>query len=212
MSKEVYYKIVIFKNQKIKKNIKQYKLYRNANKKFNELMTKCEDIIFEKQYNTKNELLEYEVGLISNQPANIPVKNSRGNIIDHELLNNEYIRKLGYYAEEELIWYRNEKKYITLKEMIKFILTHEIDMFYLLKNKIITENLNEDTYFIFCLKNEIDAHRLFKIIVDFCNANEIPNFIFFFNVNTKDAYNLTQRLRKYIKLEYLYFLRNTTRN
>ncbi len=189
--------IVLFKNKKKKKIIKGYATEKNANIKFDNLVSNNNiefPILFE-----NSEPCVYEIALLSKvDDYQIPLFKSdeigRNVNIFIEGESDYVIKRIDDYFIEELIldWETNER--ITFNKLItKYIPKKDLKTISKLNNKIVVQC--NDKFNLFTLKNEEDSERLLETLESFFIKNGRNDCIFIKDLNTihrKWLYNILE--------------------
>lgn len=157
--------VVLFKNKKKKRIIKDYSTEKNALKKFNDLINSSEKIIFDINYENGKKS-NYELLLLSksNQQQKIFYKDEfgRNNRVFIENNDNYSVLKISDYKIEEFIYDWRLCKRISFTDfLIIYFSDKNLKVLSLLNNKLVLQN--DEKFFIFSLKNEHDAERLMYI-------------------------------------------------
>jgi hypothetical protein len=163
------YIIVLFKNKIKKKIIKKFKTEKRANDFYKSLLSKSDDVIFEKSYENGFKC-EYKIALLErNVKVKTPLylKDEYGRQNRIELEDDEYsITKISdYRIEEEFIVYGKNIKINILKFIDKYLSGSGLKLVSKLNNKIIVQN--DDDLKLFTFKNEDDSLRFIETISDF---------------------------------------------
>ena len=202
--------IVLFKNKKKKKIIKGYATEKNANLKFDDLISKNNvefPMLFE---NSKS--CNYEIALLSKvDDYQIPLFKSdeigRNVNIFIEGDSDYVIKRINNYFIEELIFDWQTDKRITFNELIKtYIPKNELKTISKLNNKIVVQT--NENFTLFTLKNEEDSERLLETLESYFIKNGRNDCIFVKDLNTvhrkwlydvleKHGFNRKKLYRKY---------------
>jgi len=178
--------IVLFKNKKKKKIIKGYTTEKNANLKFDDLISKNNvefPMLFE-----NFESCNYEIALLSKvDDYQIPLFKSdeigRNINIFIEGESDYVIKRINNYFIEELIFDWQTDKRITFNELIKtYIPKNELKTISKLNNKIVVQS--NDNFTLFTLKNEEDSERLLETLESYFIKNGRNDCIFVKDLNT----------------------------
>jgi hypothetical protein len=174
------FKLILFKNKKKNKIIKEYATEENALKKFNELL-KNQNVIFEKLYE-KNKTVNYELGLISKTDSFQPnlFKSDEYGRWDKVFVKNseEYnIIKIEDYRVEETIFDYELNKKVGVEFMIdKYLNTDNLKVLSVLNNKLVIQN--DDNFNVFSLKNCDESKRLLYTIEELFMSKGKNNCMF----------------------------------
>lgn len=202
--------IVLFKNKKKKKIIKGYATEKNANLKFDDLISKNNvefPMLFE-----NSESCNYEIALLSKvDDYQTPLFKSdeigRNVNIFIEGDSDYVIKRINNYFIEELIFDWQTDKRITFNELIKtYIPKNELKIISKLNNKIVVQT--NENFTLFTLKNEEDSERLLETLESYFIKNGRNDCIFVKDLNTvhrkwlydvleKHGFNRKKLYRKY---------------
>jgi hypothetical protein len=202
--------IVLFKNKKKKRIIKGYATEKNANIKFDDLISKNNvefPMLFE-----NSESCNYEIALLSKvDDYQMPLFKSdeigRNINIFIEGESDYVIKRINNYFIEELIFDCQTDKRITFNELIKkYIPKNELKTISKLNNKIVVQT--NENFNLFTLKNEEDSERLLETLESYFIKNGRNDSIFVKDLNTvhrkwlydvleKHGFNRKKLYRKY---------------
>jgi len=155
------YSIIIFKNKKKQKTIKNFVTVKRCLDHYNNLIND-NNVNFEIKYENSKPV-EYEISIISkldNQQNSLFSVDELGRNFEVKLLNDEYnILRLDPYMLEEKVFDYQTKRKLYFNELIKtYITSSTLLNIFSLNNKLFIQE-NED-YSCFVLKNPEDAERL----------------------------------------------------
>jgi len=155
------YSIIIFKNKKKQKTIKNFVTVNRCLDHYNNLIND-NNVNFEIKYENSKPV-EYEISIISkldNQQNSLFSVDELGRNFEVKLLNDEYnILRLDPYMLEEKVFDYQTKRKLYFSELIKTYITGSTLLnIFSLNNKLFIQE-NED-YNCFVLKNPEDAERL----------------------------------------------------
>ena len=163
------FKIVLFKNKKKKRIIKEYSKEEYALNKFNDLL-KSQDIPFERMYENNN-MVRYELALVNSDSTIQPnLYNSdvygRWDKVFISNSTNHTILKIEDYKIEEKIFDHLLSKRISFYDIINVYLKKDnLKVISILNNKLVIQN--EDKFSLFSLKNSDESKRLLWTIENF---------------------------------------------
>lgn len=173
------YLVVLFKNKVRKKIINKFMTLENAKKFFNNKIKENENVYFEKQ--VENSLdCKFDLCILEKKNNNfdvIFVKDDLGRQIKADLDDSMLrIMEISPYKMEETIYDINKDKKITLITFYKnYIYKKGIVLLSRLNNKIIIQE--DNSIFLFSLKNELESKRFLKTLSGFLVENSILNCI-----------------------------------
>jgi hypothetical protein len=174
------YSVVLFKDKKKKKIIKEYKTLAKAQEFFNSNISKSEKIIFEKVFES-GKLCEFELAIIEKtksqmSPTYLTDQFGRNKKVKLEDENLKFIKISKIKKEEEIYDIKKSIK-ISFDKFIKtYMVGNEMKMLYSLNNKIVLqENLE---FKIFSVKNKSDAERFLDCVSKFYYDNKKTNCLF----------------------------------
>ena len=179
------YNIVLFKNNKKKKLIKTYVTKNSAIKKFNSLIDKNKNIVFDKKIENA-EKCDFYLAIITNQEK---VQNTlfitdelgRNNVVNLESPDFDFV-DIKRYKIEELIYDWQTKNKISLNKLIStYCKSTELKSIYNLNNKLCIQ-INEDVV-IFSLKDKGDSERLLDVLESHFINNGMSDAIFIRDVS-----------------------------
>lgn len=206
------YNIVLFKNNKKKKLIKSYATEKSAIKKFNTLLDKNKDILFDKKVeNAEN--CNFYLSIITNQEKiqkSIVLKDELGRNIPVILDNPDYVvLEMKPYKKEELIYDWQTKNKISLNDLlITYCKPKELKNIFTINNKLCIQ-INEDVY-AFSLKDKHDSDRLLHIIENLFIDTNRTDAIFVRDVSSSQRKWVYQLLGdKGFDKKHLYRLKTT---
>lgn len=171
------YIIVLFKNKKRYKIIKQYKTYKNALLLYNSMITESNDVIFDvKTENGKD--VNYEIALLeksSDKLIPIFITDEMGRNIKINVDNPDYtITKIENYRIPEKIQNIKTKDKIGIDKLIKNYLSGpSLKLVSKLNNKIVLQD--DDVFNIFTTKSIFDAERLLNNLESYMINNNKRN-------------------------------------
>jgi hypothetical protein len=153
--------VVLFKNNKRKRILKKFITFDKANKFYQNLVEKSNEIIFDVSYENgkycKFDLGLIQIGMKNDTPVYILDEMGR-NIkisLDSDSMKLIEIRK---YKKEEKVFDIQTNKKISVNDIIKsYLKTDTLKLIYILNNKIIIQL--DDNISIFSTKNESDSFR-----------------------------------------------------
>lgn len=190
--------LILFKNKKKKKIIKDYNTEKNALSKYNNLVSESEKVYFEVLYENGSKV-NYEIALLSNlddyqSPLYISDDMGRNNKVFVSDSSDYVIKKISSFRKEELIYDWQDNKRITFKNIIEtYVKEVGVKLISSLHNKIIIQN--DLKIYLFSLKNPEESERFIQSLERYCIDNERSDIIF-----VRD-YNTTQRKWLYELLE-----------
>jgi hypothetical protein len=155
------YIVVLFKNKKRYKIIKEYKKYSNAFNLYTSKIKECEEIVFDIQ--TENGMdVKYEIAIIGrvNNNPQLFVTDELGRNVKIEVDDSNYsIIKIQDYKFPEKIQNIQTREKVEVNGLIKkYISDSSLKLVSKLNNKIIIQD--DDKYNVFTTKSEYDAERL----------------------------------------------------
>lgn len=161
------YSIIIFKNKKKQKTIKNFVTVKRCLDHYNNLIND-NNVNFEIKYENSKPV-EYEISIISKldiQQNSLFSVDEMGRNLEVKLIDNEYsILKLHSYKLEEKIFDYQTKRKLNFNDLIKTYITGTTLLnIFSLNNKLFIQE-NED-YNCFVLKNPEDADRLLFTLQD----------------------------------------------
>jgi len=155
------YVIVLFKNKKKYKIIKEYNTYKNALSLYNQKVKECDNVIFDVQ--TENGLdVKYEIALLEKSSSKVVAifkTDEMGRNIKLDVDNPDYsILKIQEYKIPEKIQNVKTKEREDVNSIIKkYINDSSLKLVSKLNNKIIIQD--DDKFNLFSSKSEYDAER-----------------------------------------------------
>lgn len=179
--------IVLFKNRKKRKIIKRYSTQLNAEKKFNEILSKNSKIIFDKKIENATDS-KYELSIITNTTniqKSLTLKDDLGRNIPVNLDNSEYVfLDIKPYKIEEKIYDYQSKKRIHFNEFIEHYCDKYRDLksIFSLNNKICIQ-IDLDVY-IFSLKDSSESKRFLDCCSNYFYENSRSDAFFVYDVST----------------------------
>jgi hypothetical protein len=206
------YIIVLFKNKKKKKIIKQYSTEKRAKKKFMDLIKLNEKIIFEKVIENATES-EYEIGLLTNQTNvqdSITIKDKYGRNKTANLDDPNYVfLDMNHFKIEEKIYDWQKKTKISFEEVVKKYLNNKnLKNIFTLNNKICIQE--DDKIYVFSLKDTFESYRFLEVLQNYFIQNKRSDGIFVRDVSNAQRKWLYQVLRdKGFDIKRLYRLKTT---
>jgi len=165
--------IVLFKNKTKKKIINKFKKHKVANEFFKNLIKKSNDVYFEKKYENGKKC-DFELALLektSNTLMPIFMKDGFGRQVKVELEDSDYtITKIeAYKLEEDILDFQTKLKINFIEFISKYINSDGIKLISKLNNKIVVQN--DDSFFMFTLKNLSDSERFLDNLQTFLVDN-----------------------------------------
>ena len=163
------FKIILFKNKKKKRIIKEYSKEEYAIKKFNSLL-EDNNVFFERIYEN-NSPVEYELGLVCSGLSVQP------NLFNYDIYgrwdkvfignsNDHVILKIDKYPIEETVFDYQSNNKVNLNFIINtYLSTDNLKVIYILNNKMVIQD--EDKFNVFSLKNKSESKRLLHTIEDY---------------------------------------------
>ena len=190
--------IVLFKNRKKSKLIKSFVTYKNAEKKFKELINKNNSLVFHKKIENATEVT-YELGLLTNKEKtqkSLFVTDELGRNNPVNLDDSEYVfLDIKPYKKEELIFDWQIQSKISFDDFLKkYCNSKELKSIFTLYNKICVQ-INEDVS-IFSLKNENESERFLDVLRDYFIQNNRMDALFIKDVSSsqrKWIYDLLEK-------------------
>jgi hypothetical protein len=199
------YKIILLKDSLPKKTLFKSNVKRNIQHKFKKL-GKSSQPLFIRKY-VKRKICQFELGLFSLErpQKNIYIKDGLGRNIKRELQLGEYflINVLPFWVEEH-IYDHQTKKRVSFEEFYNVYLDNtNFRQLFTLNNKIIIQQ--DETIFIFSLKNIDDANRLVLSIKKYLISQNKMNCLIVQDYDTIQRKQLYKMLeKKGFKKTFLY--------
>lgn len=156
------FNIVLFKNKKKKKILKEFITLSRAKKYYKQLLQESKSIIFEKNYENGHES-SFEIAIVSNNPKvhqpPVYLSDNLGRNIRVKLEeSNMSILEISLYKIEEKIFDIQTNTKITINEFIsKYLNNNNYKLISSLNNKVIVQS--DEIFNLFSLKNERDTNR-----------------------------------------------------
>lgn len=174
------YLIVLFKNRKKRKIIKSYVNKNTALDKFNNLVSKNEEILFEKLIENATPC-NYEIAILTNQTKiqeSLFLTDDMGRNNPVNLENSEYVfLNIKKYKIEETIFDWQKQTKIKFKELINiYCSNNNLKSIFTLNNKLCIQ-IDEDV-FLFSLKDINESDRLIEVIQGYFIQNLRTDAIF----------------------------------
>jgi len=186
--------VVLFKDKLKKKIINKFITSKKAKIYYQNLISKSNEVIFDKQYENGSKCF-FEIGLLEKTKISETkyYKDDLGRQIKIELDDDNYsIIKVERFKKEELIVDYKTKKKINTQELIKKYLNGDgIKMISKINNKIVVQN--DDVYNLFTLKNDYDSDRFMECLSSYFISKKRIDCIFVKDVSTaqrKYLYNI----------------------
>jgi hypothetical protein len=159
------YHIILFKNNKKKKKLKSFVRENLANEYYKNLISKSNEIIFDKKFENGYEC-QFFLVIVSDKYVDNNIhyldEFGRNKSIDPKIDNNNYIQKINVYRlEESLFDVKNDNK-ISVDYFIKNYIKDKLYLISQIKNKFVLQN--DDDFSLFSLKNEEDCERFLTIL------------------------------------------------
>lgn len=171
--------IVLFKNKLKRKIINKFKTFKRANEVYNNMISKSNEVIFEKIWENGNSC-KYEIALLERKinGESIYSTDELGRHIKILLDDENYsIRQIKTYKKEEKIFDLNLNKKISINYFIsKYLDNKTTKLVSSLNNKIIVQS--DDNFNLFSLKNCEESHRLIDNLTKFFIDNNKGGMIF----------------------------------
>ena len=174
------YMIVLFKDKKKKKIIKEYKTLAKAQKSFDCSISESEKVFFEKLFEN-GKPCQFELAIIEKtksqlSPTYLIDQIGRNKKVRLEDDNLKFV-KISNVKVEEQIYDISKSDKISFDTFIKKYMTgNEMKMLYSLNNKIILQE-NFD-FKIFSVKNKSEAERFLDCVSKFYYDNKKSNCLF----------------------------------
>ena len=154
------YHIILFKNNKKKKKLKSFVRENLANEYYKNLISKSNEIIFDKKFENGYEC-QFFLVIVSDKYVDNNIhyldEFGRNKSIDPKIDDNNYIQKINVYRlEESLFDVKNDTK-ISVDYFIKNYIKDKLYLISQIKNKFVLQN--DDDFSLFSLKNEEDCER-----------------------------------------------------
>lgn len=177
--------IVLFKDKIKRKIINKFKTQKRAIKKFNDLISKSNDVIFEKKVESGHKCT-YEIALLERSKSieTTYYRDELGRQIKLELQDDDYsISRIEKYKIEELISDYKTKKKITTQQLLRQYLSGSgIKMISKVNNKIVVQN--DDDFNLFTLKNDFDSSRFIDNLSDYFMSKGRKDIILVKDIST----------------------------
>jgi hypothetical protein len=193
------YSIVLFKNNSKKKIIKTFKTLKNAKNKYNDLINKSNNVIFDvKVENFKD--CTYELALIGNangfsKPNYLKDSIGRNIKIKLDAVNLEIIEISEYKKEEFLFDVQTNKKIKVNSFINEYLSSNNLKVISVLNNKIILQN--DDTINIFSVKNPQETVRFIDSLSNYFFNQKRFDCIFVNDTSTPQKKYLINLLSEY---------------
>jgi hypothetical protein len=163
------YLVVLFKNKTKKRIIKKFITINKAQTFFKNLIKKCDNVIFSKEYESGYPC-NFEVGIIgktTSQNEPVYMKDQFGRNVKVKLENDGMsLISIAPYRKEEKLFDIQKNKKIDTQTLIKdYISLEGVKMISTLHNKIIIQ-INEKV-FLFSLKNESESNRFVDCLTSY---------------------------------------------
>jgi len=178
--------IILFKNKQKRKIIKRYSTESNAKKKFNELISNNDKVLFDKSIENATPC-NYELGLLTNTTN---IQNSlfitdelgRNNPVNLENPNYVFLDIKKFKVEETIFDWQTQKK-ISVGDLIKkYCKKPELKSIFTLHNKICIQiELNVS---IFSLKDGDESDRLLNTLQTYFMENNRMDALFVSDVSS----------------------------
>ena len=204
--------LVLFKNKKKKRIIKEYKTLNGAKTAFDKMMKKSNETLFDVQYENGKEC-KYELGIIENSDKQlVPV------YLTDELGRNVKVKleesgktlfQVSLFKKEELIFDLQKKKKISVSSFLRnYMRGDEMRMLYSLNNKVILQENSE--FNLFSLKNEGESQRFIDCISNYNLKNNTKNCMFIKDTSTPQKKYLLNLLESYGIDKKILYRKSTT--
>jgi hypothetical protein len=218
------YRIILTKNNKLKKILYKSKDKENAFLKYREIKKENKKVIFPKKYiNYKGiKKVEYKILIvkdIENDDKNRFVRDEFGRVYEEKPFENKWtILDSSEYNVEETFWiYGNnpKKDRKTIKDVIKLLLknnkkrTKEIRQIIVVHNKLIIHS--EDYFQMVICKNIYDAQRLHHNLKNAATKNKIKNLLFLGTATPSTISRMYKIIHENTGWKYEKIRRTTTR-
>lgn len=206
----VKYKVIITKNRKKIQTLHRGRTLEYADKKFNKFYQRSRNVLFPKKYNNNNVLTisKFEILLIERRDKEQKIKNrivrdDLGRLVEEKILNNNWvIRKKRKYDFEETFMVIGYDNRLSAKEIIKNLLMvgvkdkgDYIKQIVTLFNKVLF--YNKDGIKMVVCKCVDDANKLYNLLEDFTEANNLTHkFLFFGEVHDQNRSKVYDELVK----------------
>lgn len=174
------YSVVLFKDKKKKKIIKEYKTLTKAQRFFDFNLSHSEKIIFDKAFEN-GKPCQFELAIVEKtktqmSPTYLIDQLGRSKKVKLEDENLKFIKIFKIKIEEEIYDIEKSNKISFDKFLKMYMVGNEMKMLYSLNNKIILqENLE---FKIFSVKNKLDAERFLDCVSKFYYDNKKTNCLF----------------------------------
>jgi hypothetical protein len=158
--------IILFKNNKKRKKIKQFVRESIAINFYENLLKKSKNIKFSKHFESGSPC-KFDLAIISDSFTNEKIfytdEFGRNKIVEPKIDDNNYIIRISSYnIEEEIHDIKNDKR-ISIDEFLSKIPKDKVSMISQIKNKFVLQN--DENYELYSLKNSDDCDRLLDIIM-----------------------------------------------
>jgi hypothetical protein len=176
------YKIVLYNAGKRVKCFGTFDKYSEANRIY-QLNLATNKVLFPKLSAWGGKETDFEL-LLLGPPEGKHIDHTRdeyGRRIALKASEGHTIKKLSPYLIEETFVWKNKKKKVQFKDLVRECIVKKsgIKTFHTVKNKLVIEYLSNDQLDVFVLKTQDDAVRLNDTIREFCHANEIHSNMYF---------------------------------
>lgn len=217
MALEYNYRVVLVKNRKISKIIRNYKILGCAKNKFNKIKSENQ-VFYEKRITNHKKLYKvvYEILLLKKSSDETTVRqiyNDSGQLINEKINGGWTILDKFHHKEEESFYVYGLQRRLYVPEIITEVITPRISSFYqiiMVFNKIVIYN-STDIEVVLC-KNINEAIRLYDFLFDFYSSKKVLNLIFLGKANKVIRSSLYDRMQKHTGLARQELYRTSTRS
>ena len=159
------YQIVLFKNNKKRKKIKQFIRKNIAINFYEKLIKESQSIEFDKKYENGSDC-NFDLAIISNEYSDEKIfyvdEFGRNKIIDPKIDESNYIVKISSYKLEEELFDVSKDTKITFSEFKSLLKKDGVYMVSQLKNKFILQH--DEDFSLFSLKNQSECDRFLDVL------------------------------------------------
>lgn len=166
--------VVLFKNRKKKKIIKEFKTYRRAKVLYEKLKGESDNVLFEGRISNTEEF-KLELGLVEiNGSTLVPIyltdEFGRNMKVKLEEDNMSLFEICPFRQEEMFYDFQNEMKISSQSFITKYLKTKELKMVSTLNNKIVVQI--DDNINLFSFKNESESMRFADFLTQYLFKNK----------------------------------------
>lgn len=217
--KTVYqYRVVIVKNNKLHRVIKNYRWITSAKNKFNKLKEE-RNVLFPRLFTNYQKIKKsnWELLLLKRKEVDgiglRKIYNSSGKIITEKSIGDWNIINRTNYCPEETFYVYGLKKRLNVVDLLKIVFLPRITGFYhivIVLNKIVI--LNDDDMEVILCKNLCDCSRLYDYMFDILQTQGIYDLLFLGKANKAARSKLYNRIQEHTGLTRKELYRTTTRS